>query len=240
MAFLSGQTIIIIIITACILYYLHQFLRKKSHEYSSKSYWEGRYGLFSKRMDWYTNYAQLNRDFNIDDLIKKKYPSNTYKKRILEMGCGNSTLSYDLYNSGFKNITAIDFSTVVIKEMSKIYNNTSISYEVCDFNNMTFYFEPKTFDIVIEKAGLDSIATKGTDDVPNLLYKVFKNIHYILCDGGIMLSFSSKNTNFWRTTIYDRLENEKMFKVLGTKRTIFRTKGKEVNMNLYFAYLIKI
>ena len=240
MFFLSGQTIIIIIIIACILYYLHVFLKKKSHAYHSQQYWEGRYGFFTQRMDWYTDYAQLDRDFEVGKIIHSKYPSNTYKKKILEMGCGNSTLSYELFNRGFKNITAIDFSTVVIKEMRKIYENTSIIYEVCDFNNMTFFFEPKTFDIVIEKAGLDSIATKGTDDVPNLLYKVFKNIHYILCDGGIMLSFSSKNTNFWRTTIYDRLENEKMFKVLETKRTIFRTQGKEVNMNLYFAYLIKI
>ena len=161
MAFLSGQTIIIIIITACILYYLHQFLRKKSHEYSSKSYWEGRYGLFSKRMDWYTNYAQLNRDFNIDDFIKKKYPSNTYKKRILEMGCGNSTLSYDLYNSGFKNITAIDFSENIINKMREYYKGTSINFQICDFNFMNIFFEQNFFDIIIEKAGLDSIATKG-------------------------------------------------------------------------------
>ena len=240
MVFLSGQTIIIIIIVACILYYLHQFFKKKSIEYFSKQYWEGRYGWFSQRMDWYTNYAQLNRDFEIEKIISEKYPTNTHKKKILEMGCGNSTLSYDLYNNGFKNITAIDFSTVVIKKMCKMYEGTTISYEVCDFNNMINYFDSNKFDIIIEKAGLDSIATKGTDDVPILLYKIFKNIHYVLCDGGILLSFSSKNTNFWRTSIYQRLEDEKLFKVKQTKRTIFRTKGSTINMNLYFACLEKI
>ncbi len=240
MVFISGQTIIILIIIGCVLYYLHQFLKKKSIEYSSKRYWEGRYSWFTERMDWYTNYNQLNRDFKIDNIIKEKYPNNPHKKKILEMGCGNSTLSYDLYNSGYKNITAIDFSTVVITKMSNIYNDTKINFQICDFNNMSIYFGKNAFDIIIEKAGLDSIATKGTKDVPDLLYKVFRNIHDVLVDGGIFLSFSSKNTNFWKTNIYDRLENEKLFKVIETKRTTFRTKGSTVIMNLYFAYLIKV
>ena len=240
MVFLSGQTILIIIITACVLYYLHQFLKKKSHEYSSKSYWEGRYGIFSKRMDWYTNFAQLNKDFNIENLIKKVYPSNTYKKRILEMGCGNSTLSYDLYNKGFKNITAIDFSTNIINKMREYYKDTTIKYQVCDFYSMNIFFEENSFDIIIEKAGLDSIATKGTDDVPELLYKVFKNIYFILSNGGILLSFSSKNTDFWRRNIYNRLEREKLFEVVETKKTVFKTEGKDILMNLYFSYLKKI
>ena len=239
MVFLSGQTIIILIIIACILYYLHQFFKKKAHEYSSRQYWEGRYGWFNQRMDWYTNFNQLNKDFKINDIIQKKYPKNPHKRKLLEMGCGNSTLSYDLYNIGYNNITAIDFSTVVIKNMTTIYKNTSIKYEVCDFNNMDLYFGKNIFDVIIEKAGLDSIATKGTDDVPDLLYKVFRNIYYILCDGGIFLSFSSKNTDFWKTNVYNRLEKEQLFKVVETKRALFEIKGKGGN-NLYFAYLMKI
>ena len=86
MVFLSGQTIIIIIIVACILYYLHQFFKKKSIEYFSKQYWEGRYGWFSQRMDWYTNYAQLNRDFEIEKIINEKYPTNTHKKKNIRNG----------------------------------------------------------------------------------------------------------------------------------------------------------
>ena len=121
---ISSQTIIILIIIGCILYYLHQFFKKKSTEYSSRRYWEGRYGWFTQRMDWYTNFTQLNRDFQIIKIIEEKYPKNTLKKQILEMGCGNSTLSYELYNVGFKNITAIDFSTIVIKNMANIYKDT--------------------------------------------------------------------------------------------------------------------
>ena len=48
------------------------------------------------------------------------------QSKILEMGCGNITLSFDLYNIGYKNITAIDFSTIVIKNMARIYKNTEM------------------------------------------------------------------------------------------------------------------
>ena len=240
MVFLSAQTIIIIIIIICILYYLHIYFKKKSHDFSNIRYWEGRYALFSQRMDWYTNYSQLNMDFNIYDLIKERYPSKTFQKRILEMGCGNSTLSADLYKSGFKNITAIDYSTVVIKKMLEIYKDIPIKFLVCDFNLMNIFFEEKSFDIIFEKAALDSIATKGTNDVPELLYKVFKNIHYILNDKGIFFSFSSKNTKFWKENVYDRLEKEKMFEIVDNKKTIFRTEVNKTNMNLYFFYLKKI
>ena len=85
MVFLSSQAIIIIIIIACILYYLHIFFKKKSHEYSSRRYWEGRYGWFTERMDWYTNFQQINKDFEINQIIQKKYQKNAYKKKILEM-----------------------------------------------------------------------------------------------------------------------------------------------------------
>ena len=240
MVFLSAQTIIIIIIILSILYYLHQFFKKKSTEYSSKVYWEDRYSWFNQRMDWYTNFTQLNNDFQIIDLIKEKYGSHCHQKRILELGCGNSTLSADLYNAGFKNITAIDFSTTIIKKMAEIYSEIKINFKVCDFNNLNFFFDEKSFDIVIEKAGLDSIATKGTKDVPDLLYKIFKNIHYVLSTGGIMFSFSSKNTDFWKQNVYNRLEKEKLFGIVKTKKTIFRTKGKDINMNLYFSYLKKL
>ena len=236
MVFFSFPTIIIIIIIACIIYYIHKFLNQ--HQYSRKQYWEGRYGLFSQRMDWYTNYTQIKRDFGIEQLIKQKY-NNPYNKKVLEMGCGNSTLSYDLFNDGFKNITAIDFSSVVIEKMANIYKNTDIKFQVCDFYNMEKYFGNNCFDIIIEKAGLDSIATKETSDVQDLLYKIFRNIHYILASGGIFFSFSSKNTEFWKSTIYKKLEDEKLFKIIQTKKTVCKIKENSY-MNLYFSFLQKL
>lgn len=37
--------------------------------------------------------------------------------RILNLGCGNSTLSEELYDIGFTNVYNVDISPVVIEQM---------------------------------------------------------------------------------------------------------------------------
>lgn len=44
-----------------------------------------------------------------------------YNKEILIIGCGNSRLGECLYNEGYRNITSIDFSKVIIEEMNQKY-----------------------------------------------------------------------------------------------------------------------
>ena len=39
--------------------------------------------------------------------------------RTLVVGCGNSTLSADLYDVGYKNLVNIDISEMVIKQMTE-------------------------------------------------------------------------------------------------------------------------
>ena len=51
-------------------------------------------------------------------LLKKMY-----EKEILIIGCGNSKVGECLYIDGYKNITSIDFSNVIIEEMNKKYSN---------------------------------------------------------------------------------------------------------------------
>ena len=41
------------------------------------------------------------------------------RDEVLVIGCGNSTLSSDLYDTGIENITNIDLSDKVIKQMKK-------------------------------------------------------------------------------------------------------------------------
>ena len=45
---------------------------------------------------------------------------------------------------------------------------------------------------------------------------------------------------FWREKIYNRLEKEKLFKIVETKKLDFRVEERNINMNLYFSYLKKI
>jgi ubiquinone/menaquinone biosynthesis C-methylase UbiE len=174
----TGQKILFYFIIFTILFYLlMKYLRKKGHEYFSQSYWEGRYGYFTQQMDWYTNFTQLNKDFKIDEIIKENFYSKPHQINILELGCGNSTMSFNLYNLGYKNITAIDFSYNVINQMKKTYENTSINYVQCDFNRLNEYFNQNEFNMIIEKAGLDSIATKNSPEVPEKLVNIYVKIY---------------------------------------------------------------
>ncbi len=62
-----------------------------------------------------------------------------------------------------------------------------------DYLRLEDYFQRNSFDCVIEKAGLDSIATKETEDVPQLLKTAYEQIHYVLKNGGLFVSISNKN-----------------------------------------------
>jgi len=55
------------------------------------------------------------------------------------------------------------------------------------------YYPENTFDCVIEKAGLDSIATKDTDDVGFLLKAAYEQIYSVLKPGGVFVSISNRN-----------------------------------------------
>ena len=49
------------------------------------------------------------------------YDTPDWKEKllILNLGCGNSILSEELYDKGFKNIYNIDISPIVIEQMAK-------------------------------------------------------------------------------------------------------------------------
>lgn len=102
---------------------------------------------------------------------------------------------------------------------------------------MNEFFKESSFDIVIEKAGLDSIATKDTPDVPHTLRSVFTQIYTILKPGGVVLSFSIKNPTFWHENVYEHLAKNKMFQVVNQICTVFSTEKNPTLMNLYFYHL---
>lgn len=101
-------------------------------------------------------------------------------------------------------------------------------------------FEKESIEIIIEKAGLDSIATKETPEVPQILKKAYQQIYYVLKPKGIVLSFSIKNQEFWNTSVFNYLRQEGMFEVVDQKRTVFTSEKNPTYMNLYFYYLKKI
>jgi len=82
-----------------------------SKDFGSSAYWDK---FFRKRgakaFEWYGEYGELC------GILHKYIKPND---KMLMVGCGNSTLSADLYDVGYKNIANIDISDVVIRQMNK-------------------------------------------------------------------------------------------------------------------------
>ena len=78
--------------------------------------------------------------------------------KILMLGCGNADLSTDMYDNGYKNITNVDFSKVVIEQMinKNGVERPQMTWQVLDITDMSV-FETDTFDIVIDKSTIDSL-----------------------------------------------------------------------------------
>lgn len=83
--------------------------------------------------------------------MKKNY-------RILHLGCGNSRLSFDLYEHGYKNITNVDFAASLISRYKEQYatSHPEMSWICSDIRDMSA-LPDASFDVVVEKATLDSL-----------------------------------------------------------------------------------
>lgn len=76
----------------------------------------------------------------------------------MNIGCGTSPVSEELYKEGYKNITNVDYSENCIKIMSERYQgyDDSFSFAVCNVLDMQA-FKDQSFDVVIDKGCLDCI-----------------------------------------------------------------------------------
>lgn len=160
-----------------------------NNKYSTKVYWDDRFKE-EESYEWIANFD----DFG-DILLEFIEPEYS----ILHIGCGNSKLSQQLFDRGFKNITNLDFSSVLV-EKGKI-NEPHFSW-VCDDMTKLSTIPSKTFDIVLEKAAIESITTKEksqwsySQDTINDLDNIFQSIQRVLKDDGRFISISFTQPHF--------------------------------------------
>ena len=84
------------------------------------------------------------------------------KEKCVLSGCGNSSLSEDMYRDGFQRITNIDYSRVVVDNMkNRSVAARSMQWLVMDIKDLKF--ESGSFDVVIEKATLDALLVGERD-----------------------------------------------------------------------------
>ncbi|XP_050490321.1 eEF1A lysine and N-terminal methyltransferase homolog [Bombus huntii] len=157
-------------------------LPKTHEEFSQVEYWNTFFKKRGKRnFEWYGEYPELCGIF-------LKYIK--VKDNILIVGCGNSTVSMCLYDAGYRNITNIDISHIVIKQMRDI-NATmrpQLVYEHMDATQMAY--ADNTFSVVLDKGTLDALMPDTKEGTVSNVNKYFKEITRILRNGGRYICIS--------------------------------------------------
>ncbi|KAM7488923.1 hypothetical protein LguiB_026407 [Lonicera macranthoides] len=147
-----------------------QELLKTLGDFTSKDNWDKFFSIrgTDDSFEWYADWPQLRHPLlshlSTDEPSESSSTSSaggeveaSSSAQILVPGCGNSRLSEHLYDAGFRDITNIDFSKVVISEMLRrnVRLRPGMRWRVMDMTSMQFV--DGTFDAVIDKGGLDAL-----------------------------------------------------------------------------------
>ncbi|EIW58504.1 S-adenosyl-L-methionine-dependent methyltransferase [Trametes versicolor FP-101664 SS1] len=132
-------------------------LPKKNEEYGTKEYWDQRYTQESEdaSFDWFKSYS------DIADIMRELIPEKS--ARILMLGCGNSTLSQDMYDDEYKNIVNTDYSGILIEKMrhKNAQDRPEMEWHEMDIRDLKF--DDDTFDVAIDKGTMDAMMTAKAD-----------------------------------------------------------------------------
>ena len=179
--------------------------------------------------DWYQVYSGFK------DIISS---SISKKDKILNVGCGNSRLSEELYEEGFEDITNIDFSPKVITSIEEKYKTKypKMVFKVMDVLNMQ-EIQTGSFNIVFDKATLDSILCG--DNSGNNAEKMINEIYRILAPGGkyICITYGDPEhrKKYFETQQWSNLSVDKIAK----PNTNISNNEDINNKNFHFIYVMK-
>lgn len=89
--------------------------KKRNSAYGTQEYWDERYAKEAPdaTFDWLKKYEDLK------SYIHQFVPDSS--KRVLHLGCGNSTLPIDMYDDGYEQQVNLDYSPVVIEKQQALH-----------------------------------------------------------------------------------------------------------------------
>ncbi|CAH0404585.1 unnamed protein product [Chilo suppressalis] len=180
-------------------------LPKSCKEFSDKDYWNK---FFKKRgnkaFEWYGEYLELCS--HLHKYIK-------LKDTILITGCGNSSLSADLYDVGYESITNIDVSEVVIRQMNSINaHRTNMKFICMDATNTAFGDDE--FNVVLDKGTLDALMPDDNEETVARIDKYFSEIKRVLKFGGRFVCISLLQSHILHKLLETFCDKSWMFRVV--------------------------
>ncbi|XP_064791596.1 eEF1A lysine and N-terminal methyltransferase isoform X2 [Oncorhynchus masou masou] len=127
-------------------------LPRTAEEFSSAEYWER---FFKKRgekaFEWYGDYNKLCG-------VLHKYIKP--RDKVLVVGCGNSELSEQLYDVGYRHLTNIDISETVVNHMNQknAKQRPDLTFQKVDATQTPY--EDGSYQAVLDKGTLDAMASQ--------------------------------------------------------------------------------
>lgn len=168
--------------------------------YQQLEYWNKRFAE-EEHYEWFKDYSHFRH------LILENVRSSD---RVLELGCGNSRLSIDMFRDGITHITCSDLSPVAVQEMQKHLEAercTGVTVVVADMLDLPF--EDNSFDVVIEKGTMDVLFVNSGDpwdpkpETKKLVSSMLENVHRVLSPNGVFISISFSQPHFRRLVFED-------------------------------------
>ncbi|KAI7950324.1 hypothetical protein MJO29_008998 [Puccinia striiformis f. sp. tritici] len=170
-------------------------MQQDNELYGTIDYWNSRYAEEREedRFEWFKSYDELSK--LIDNYLSKD-------ARICMLGCGNSSLSKDMYDAGFHKITNIDFSQILIDRMRSQHteNCPEMTWIQGDVRHLPF--ADSSFDAAIDKGTMDALMCAKGDvwDPPKEVVENCKmevdEVARILKPGGIFLYITFGQPHF--------------------------------------------
>jgi len=107
--------------------------------------------------------------------------------KIINLGCGNSEFSENMYDDGYHNIYNIDISKNVINIMKKRNEKRpKMSFEVMDVRDLKY--ENNSIDLAVDKSTIDALLC-GENSYINVA-KMIKEVQRVLKVGGYYMIIS--------------------------------------------------
>ncbi|XP_010510163.1 PREDICTED: methyltransferase-like protein 13 isoform X4 [Camelina sativa] len=198
-------------------------------DFTSKENWDKFFTLRGNddSFEWYAEWPQL-RD-SLLPLLQDSSSSSSGSLQILVPGCGNSRLSEHLYDAGFRDITNVDFSKVVISDMLRrnIRTRPELRWRVMDITKMQLADE--SFDTVLDKGALDALmepevgtklGSQYLSEAKRVLKPGGKFICLTLAESHVLALLFSKLRFGWKMTVHSisqKRSNLKTFMVVAEK-----------------------
>ncbi|KAI9499321.1 S-adenosyl-L-methionine-dependent methyltransferase [Zychaea mexicana] len=162
----------------------------KAVPFHSKEYWESRFDK-ENHYEWLSSWQTLQS--HIEPYLEPGEP-------ILHLGCGNSTMAFDMADRGYPHIVNVDYAQNVVQNMRSMTDTSRyphVTWHTADclrpiakqLQLDSTAASREEYSVVIDKSLVDAIACGDTDDLVNQQI-LAQNIMSVTRPHGIWISLS--------------------------------------------------